>query len=92
MAMEAAPSRARVSAQVAEVHLAKPVLEKVRVPRGRGRPRKRPNVLVADKAYDSKALRHDLRRLLTRWEYHAHTYTAFLFIACALITLRIIMG
>jgi len=124
--MALAPLGAMVtSAQVAGVRLAKPVLEEVRASRCRRHPRKRPNALVADKAYDSSAFRHDLRgrgmrpciperrgkrprpgrkldltdhrhrwlvertfawlgnfhRLLTRWEHHAHTYAAFLFIA-----------
>ena len=51
------------SAQRAEVQLAEPVLDRIRVPRTRGRPKKRPRVLVADKGYDSESLR---RRLRTR--------------------------
>lgn len=50
------------SAQKAEVHLAEPTLERIRVPRRHGRPRKRPHTLVADKGYDSQPLRHRLRR------------------------------
>ena len=49
------------SAQQAEVHLARATLSRVRVPRGRGRPRTRPRSLVADKGYDSEALRLELR-------------------------------
>jgi transposase len=45
-----------------EVKLAVPTLETVRVPhRGRGRPKQRPEELVADKAYDSKRFREWLR-------------------------------
>lgn len=50
------------SAQRAEVQLAEVTLSQVRVPRQRGRPRTRPGVLVADRAYDSRALRVALRR------------------------------
>ena len=50
------------SAQRAEVKLAEPTLATVRVPRARGRPRTRPKELVADKGYDSRPLRHRLRR------------------------------
>ena len=50
-------------AQQAEVHLAEATLDRVRVPRaGRGRPKQRPRELVADKGYDSRALRMALRR------------------------------
>ena len=49
------------SAQQAEVHLAKATLSRVRVPRKRGRARTRPRSLVADKGYDSEALRLELR-------------------------------
>ncbi len=124
------------SAQEAEVKLAQPLLERLRVPRKRGRPRRRPRSLVADKGYDSKAFRNRLRkrgirpciphrrskrprpgrkpdlsgyrqrwlvertfawlgnfrRLVVRWERHAHTYLAFLFIACLLISLNTILG
>jgi transposase len=46
------------SANHHEVKLAVPTLESVRVPRRRGsRPKKRPEELVADKAYDSKRFR-----------------------------------
>jgi transposase len=45
-----------------EVELAVGTLETVRVPRrGRGRPRQRPEELVADKAYDSRYFREWLR-------------------------------
>jgi transposase len=50
------------SAQEAEVHLAEATVETVRVPRRRGRPRKRVRELVADRAYDSDRLRGWLRR------------------------------
>ncbi len=49
------------SAQKAEVRLAEPTLETIRVPRRRGRPRKRPRELVADRGYDSQRLRRRLR-------------------------------
>jgi len=52
------------SASPGEVTLAEPTLENIAVPRGgRGRPRKRPLRVVADKAYDSDPLRW---RLLER--------------------------
>ena len=50
------------SANRHEVKLAVPTLQTVRVPRRRGgRPRQRPEELVADKAYDSKRFRQWLR-------------------------------
>ena len=51
------------SADQHEVRLAAAALETVRIPRRRGRPKQRPKELVADKAYDSKHLRHWLRSL-----------------------------
>ena len=50
------------SASPAEVTLLETTLENVAVPRRRGRPRKKPQRLIADKAYDSDALRKRLRR------------------------------
>jgi transposase len=50
------------SASPAEVTLAERTLEAVKVPRaGRGRPRKRPLRVIADKAYDSDPLRKRLK-------------------------------
>jgi transposase len=52
------------SASPAEVKLAEETLETVRVPRnGRGRPKKRPRRLIADKGYDSDPLRKRLKIL-----------------------------
>ena len=52
------------SASPAEVKLAEETLETVNVPRsGRGRPRKRPLRLIADKGYDSDPLRKRLKEL-----------------------------
>ena len=48
------------SAQVAEVRLAERTLDTVSVTRSRGRPRQRPDKLVADRGYDSSALRSAL--------------------------------
>lgn len=51
------------SAQQAEVTLAEATLAQVRIPRpARGRPRTRPKEVVADRGYDSQALRTRLRR------------------------------
>ena len=50
------------SAQPHESQLADATLATVRVPQPRGRPRTRPQELVADKAYDSQAFRRSLRR------------------------------
>ena len=50
------------SARPHELTLAREALETVKVPRRRGRPRKRPRELVADKAYDSREFRGWLRR------------------------------
>jgi transposase len=50
------------SAQKAEVRLSEATLRTIRVPRERGGPRSRPVQLVADRAYDSRAFRHYLRR------------------------------
>ena len=50
------------SASPAEVTLAEETLETVKVPRnGRGRPKKRPLRLIADKGYDSDPLRKRLK-------------------------------
>jgi transposase len=49
-------------ATTAEVRLAEATLDTVSVPRSRGRPRRRPEKLVADRAYDSSAFRGILRR------------------------------
>lgn len=50
------------SARVAEVRLAEWTLDTVSVARLRGRPRRRPEKLVADRGYDSSAFRQALRR------------------------------
>jgi transposase len=50
------------SAQVAEVRLAERTLDSVSVARPRGRPRRRPEKLVADRGYDSGGFRRALRR------------------------------
>jgi transposase len=51
------------AASPAEVTLVEPTLETIAVPRGgRGRPRKRPERLIYDKACDSDALRKRLAR------------------------------
>ncbi len=50
------------SAQPHELTLARSTLETVRVLRRRGRQRKRPQELVADRAYDSRAFREWLRK------------------------------
>jgi transposase len=49
------------SAQKAEVRLAEAALAQVKVTRPVGRPRTRPKELVADRGYDSEALRRRLR-------------------------------
>ena len=49
------------SAKVAEVKLAEQTLDTIRVARPRGRPRHRPDKLVADRGYDSSAFRAALR-------------------------------
>jgi transposase len=51
------------SASPAEVSLAETTLAQVRVPCwGRGRPRQRPQRIIADRAYDSNPLRERLHR------------------------------
>jgi transposase len=50
------------SARPHESQLVEATLATVRVPQRRGRPRTRPRALVADRAYDSQALRQRLRR------------------------------
>ena len=50
------------AASVSEVTVGLDVVDRVRVPRSRGRPRKRPAALAADKSYDSAAFRRELRR------------------------------
>jgi transposase len=49
------------SAQQAEVRLADATLATIRVPQARGRPKTRPQELVADKGYDSMPFRERLR-------------------------------
>ena len=49
------------SASEAEVKLARPTLETIRVNQKRGRPRTRPVRVTADRAYDSRELRSYLR-------------------------------
>src|SRR6516162_7055968 len=49
-------------ANVAEVKLAARTLAAISVPRARGRPKCRPEKLVADRGYDSSAFRATLRR------------------------------
>jgi transposase len=49
------------SAQRAEIKLAEPTLATIHVPRRRGRPKIRPQELVADKGYDSQPFRERLR-------------------------------
>ena len=48
--------------QVHESTQLEPVLDGIRVPRRRGRPRKRPGRLVADKGYSYRQCRRALRR------------------------------
>jgi len=50
------------SANVAEVKLAEQTLDTMRVARPRGRPKRRPQKLVADRGYDSVGFRAALRR------------------------------
>jgi len=49
------------SATVAEVKLAEQTLDPIRVARPRGRPKRRPEMLVADRGYDSGTFRAALR-------------------------------
>jgi len=52
------------SASSAEVKLAEETLDAIKVPRvGKGRPKKRPQRLIADKGYDSDPLRNRLKQL-----------------------------
>jgi transposase len=50
------------SAKRAEVRLAQQTLDTIKVARARGRPKRRPQKLVADRGYDSNAFRQALRR------------------------------
>ena len=50
------------SASPAEVTLLETTLEQIAVPRRRGRPRKKPLRIIADKGYDSDPLRKRLKR------------------------------
>jgi len=50
------------SASPAEVTLAEATLAEVKVPRPRGRPRQKPERVVADRAYDSDPLRERLKK------------------------------
>jgi transposase len=51
------------AANIAEVTVGLRVVDQVRVPRPRGRPKKRPATLAADKGFDSAEFRRQLRRL-----------------------------
>ncbi len=50
------------SASPSEVNLAEATLAEVRVPRAKGRPRQKPERVIADRGYDSDPLRQRLRR------------------------------
>lgn len=50
------------AANVAEVVVGLDVVDRVRVPRPQGKPKKRPVTLAADKGYDSAEFRRQLRR------------------------------
>jgi transposase len=50
------------AANVSEVTVGLKVVDRVRVPRPKGRPKQRPASLAADKSYDSADFRHGLRR------------------------------
>jgi transposase len=50
------------AANVAEVTVGLKVVDRVRVPRPKGRPKQRPARLAADKSYDSADFRHGRRR------------------------------
>jgi len=54
------------AANHAEVKLAPATLDRIRVPQRRGRPRKRPEKLVADRAYDSDVFRGWLQSKVVR--------------------------
>ena len=78
----------------AEIRLATATMEQVRVPRRRGRPRKRPRQLIADKAYDCDdfpVCPPGRRRLLVRYERLISVYAAFFTVACLLICLRMVV-
>jgi len=47
---------------VKEQKMALATVDRIRVKRGRGRPKQRPRVLAADKGYDDRKLRRQLRR------------------------------
>ena len=50
------------SASASEVTLAEATLAEVRVPQAQGRPRQKPERVIADRGYDSDPLRQRLRR------------------------------
>ena len=50
------------SARPHELKLAQPTMRTIKVPRAQGRPRVRPDELVADKGYDSREFREWLRK------------------------------
>ena len=49
------------AANISEVTVGLDIVDRVRVPRPRGRPRQRPTELAADRSYDSAAFRRALR-------------------------------
>ena len=122
------------AANISEVTVGLEVVDRVKVPRPQGRPRRRPASLAADKRYDSADFRWELRRrgiqpsipqrklqncrrrpgrlpqvrpvgqsrwkversygrldnwrrLVTRYDWYAESYMAFLTIACFMVTL-----
>jgi transposase len=126
------------AANVSEVTVGLKVVDRVRVPRPHGRPKKRPASLGADKSYDSADFRWELRRrgiqpsipqrkwknrrrspgrppvvhqvsrsrwkvershgwldnwrrLVTRYDWYAESYVAFLTIACFMVALARIL-
>lgn len=71
-----------------------PLIDGLRPVGGRkGRPRQRPDRLLADRGYDLErtfAWLHDLRRLRTRYERTASLHQAFLDLGCAVICQRML--
>jgi hypothetical protein len=57
----------------------------------RGRPRQRPERVIADRGYDHDKYRRELRRRVRiRWERDPDLHLAFLYLGCAVICQRML--
>ncbi len=75
---EGVPLRVRLeSASPAEVTLAEATLAEIRVPRPKGRPRQKPERVIADRGFDSDPLRQRLKQLWKLRSFRKKRITVF---------------